>query len=463
MSRTSGIGDPRRWLRLLALGVAISVGFVAAVTAAYWLQDHLPRRTIWQAKLYFLIGLELVFGLIGLVTLLLTPILGLLLYRARTRRPEHSAGTRLLLLCVSMLLSLVAGEAAAAVWWHRLHRSSALPVGGWRQIQARQTDPELPAAPEKTRLPAEFPDETGENDIDLVVLGESSAAGVPYDWWLSIGNLVSWQLEKVVPHRRIRVNILAAAGDTLEKQHKKLSTLSRRPDVLIVYAGHNEFAARFPWSREIRHYDDEKEPGLWERFVQQVESRSPLCRLIREEADKCRVAIPPPPAGYRKLVDEPVFTPAEYLILLDDFERRLEAIVVFAQRAGALPILISPPANDSDYEPNRSCLPPQTPRSEREAFARDFQAARQLEESDPEESLRRYRELLKRQPGFAELHHRLARMHKHGKTGIRPTCTPWPLVTWTDFPMPAHSISRTLPQSGRQTSLPVNRRTIVLS
>jgi hypothetical protein len=182
--------------------------------------------------------------------------------------------------------------------------------------------------------------------------------------------------------------------------------------VLIVYAGHNEFSARFPWSREIRHYDDDKQPGLWERFVQQVESRSPLCRLIREEADKCRVAIPPPPAGYRKLVDEPVFTPAEYSILLDDFERRLEAIVEFAQRAGALPILISPPANDSDYEPNRSYLPPQTTRYEREAFARDFLAARQLEESDPQASLMRYRALVDRQPGFADLHHRLARMYK---------------------------------------------------
>ena len=91
MSRISGIGDPRRWLRLLALGVVISIGFVAAVAATYWLQDHLPRRAIWQAKLYFLIGLELVVGLLGLATLLLTPVLGLLLYRARARRLQQLA------------------------------------------------------------------------------------------------------------------------------------------------------------------------------------------------------------------------------------------------------------------------------------------------------------------------------------------------------------------------------------
>ena len=63
MSWTSGIGDPRRWLRLIALGVGVSLGIAAAAAAAFWLQDHLPKRTIWQAKLYFLIGIELVFGL----------------------------------------------------------------------------------------------------------------------------------------------------------------------------------------------------------------------------------------------------------------------------------------------------------------------------------------------------------------------------------------------------------------
>ena len=55
-------------------------------------------------------------------------------------------------------------------------------------------------------------------------------------------------------------------------------------------------------------------------------------------------------------VDVPVYTSAEYERLLDDFRRRLEAIVAYAERIGALPVLIVPPANDADFEPSRSFL-----------------------------------------------------------------------------------------------------------
>ena len=94
--------------------------------------------------------------------------------------------------------------------------------------------------------------------------------------------------------------------------------------------------------------------AMWYLVLQWLESRSPLCRLIQEEINKCHVAIPPPPGGYRTLVDEPAFTQAELHVLESDFERRLDAMVSFAEQVKALPILILPPANDFDYEPNRS-------------------------------------------------------------------------------------------------------------
>src|SRR5262249_18060997 len=96
--------------------------------------------------------------------------------------------------------------------------------------------------------------------------------------------------------------------------------------------------------------------------------------------------------------------------LLSDFRHRLEAIVAYTERIGAIPILIVPPANDSGFEPNRSYLPATTPYAERAAFAREFLAARRLEETDPAESERRYAGLLGGSPGFAEAHYRLARV-----------------------------------------------------
>ena len=131
--------------------------------------------------------------------------------------------------------------------------------------------------------------------------------------------------------------------------------------------------------------------------------------------DGYRIEVVPPPTFEPLLVDVPAYTPEEFAANLADFRRRLESIVAFTERAGALPILVVPPANDAGFEPLRSFLRADTPRREREAFALDFLAARQLEASDPALGIKQYRALLDRQPGFAEAHYRLARLLE--KTG----------------------------------------------
>ncbi len=83
---------------------------------------------------------------------------------------------------------------------------------------------------------------------------------------------------------------------------------------------------------------------------------------------------------------------------------------MLCRKAGQLPVLIAPPANDARFEPNRSFLAAGTPRHEREAFRRDFLAAKGREQHDPASAIAAYRSLLARQPGFAEAHYRLARL-----------------------------------------------------
>ena len=258
-------------------------------------------------------------------------------------------------------------------------------------------------------LRTDFPDPPGDRDIDLVVLGESSAEGVPYQRWVSVGKIVAWKLQQVIPDRPIRLQVLARSGDTLEMQHQTLSNLNRRPDLLVIYCGHNEFYSRLWWSRNIDHYVVDQRPSRFRLIIDKLERRSSVCTLIREIADKCRIAIPPPSNTRRDLVDVPVYTAEEYRLLLADFRNRLDEIVSYAERVGALPILILPPANDAGFEPNRSYLPPTTPRAERNAFERQFLAARQLETVDPAAARQAYQALLARQPCFAEAHYRLAR------------------------------------------------------
>ena len=91
------------------------------------------------------------------------------------------------------------------------------------------------------------------------MLGESSATGVLRSIpWLSVGDIVAWKLGEVIPGGGSDALVLAKPGDTLEGQYRKLAGLRRRPDALIVYCGHNEFAARIPWSARNDHYRDEK-------------------------------------------------------------------------------------------------------------------------------------------------------------------------------------------------------------
>src|SRR5262249_49727237 len=65
------------------------------------------------------------------------------------------------------------------------------------------------------------------DDVTIVVVGESSAEGVPYRDWLSVGKIVAWQLRSLLPQRMFRVEIQARAGWTLEQMHQKLAE-SRR-------------------------------------------------------------------------------------------------------------------------------------------------------------------------------------------------------------------------------------------
>jgi lysophospholipase L1-like esterase len=247
------------------------------------------------------------------------------------------------------------------------------------------------------------------DDVNIVVVGESSAEGVPYRDWLSAGKVVVWQLRRLFPQRMFHLEVQARAGWTLEQMHQKLAELRRRPGAVILYAGHNEFASRDPWSGEVPYYNDDLPPDWQVRLANWSVLYSPVCRLIREARDRELVAARPA-VSRRRVVDVPAHTAAQDAERLAGFRRRLDAILADLKAAGVLTVVIVPPGNDTGFEPSRSVLPPGTPRAERQAFAAAVGEARALETSDPGQSIANYRALIARQPGFAETHFRLARL-----------------------------------------------------
>jgi hypothetical protein len=392
---------------LVVLSVALTL--VVPILFLDWFRilRQIPTWFLWKSEIVLLVGLEAAYGASLTVAVLAIPVLSSVCLAGRRRGHMPLRSARWLLCTASLLIGLLAAEAVVFLRQNQSSRMPILPGATDPRVSREGPMGRLPPTGEKVGLREHFPDETGDGAIDIVVLGESSAEGVPFQRWLSIGALVKWQLEKSIANPDVRLAILAQAGDTLEKQHEAVAGLRRRPEIVIIYCGHNEFSSRFFAFRDLPYYFLDERPGGWGRFVERAERLSPLCGLIRRSADQCRIALPPPPIE-RDLVDVPVFTADEYSRLLVDFRRRLEEMVSYASNLGAVPILISPPGNDADFEPNRSFLPADTPRGERESFQRAFLVARRLESVDSVTSLKKYRELLVRAPGFAETHYRLA-------------------------------------------------------
>jgi hypothetical protein len=397
----------RRLIRLTLVAFAVTP---LVLGGCFWLNRHVPRWVYWKASLIFLFTTEILYLIAAAVLVPTLLLIGSLLFTRPSSRHTRQRLARTLLLGLSLGFALLMAETTSALWRARTPRDIPVPPGAlYRDSQPRPEAP-MPESASASDGPTEFHDLNDGPEIDIAVLGESSAEGVPYNRWVSIGSILQWQLEKSLPGRRVRLQVLAASGSTLRAQERLLSRLAYRPEILLIYSGHNEITARIDPTRDTRHYVDEQLPSAWTLFVEEIEAISPFCGLIRETADKCRVAIPPPRSGNRKLIDVPAFTGADFTAILVNFRRRLEAMVTYAEKIGAMPVLISPAANDAGLEPNRSFLSADTPRHEREAIARDFIAARQIEVSNPRAAQADYRNLLARQPGFAEAHYRLAKL-----------------------------------------------------
>ena len=304
-----------------------------------------------------------------------------------------------LALCIAVSVSLVMAEGVAAAWLE------------WTKVL-------MP------RLQTRFPERADKSTVNILVLGASSAVGVPYQDWLSIAEIVAWKMREAIPNRKYSIEYLARPGLTLDMIHFWMLSLKRRPDLVILYSGHNEFDSRYNWTHAANHYTDEMPPRrvTFESFAR---DHSPLCRLIQQTVGIFRIALPPPRKVTRQLVDVPVYTAAEYAERLHDFRIRLEAMVSYCEGLGALVVMVSPPCNDADFEPSRSFLPSGTTRAERQEFGQAFEAARQLEKAEPVQAIAAYRGLLRASPCLRMLTTGWPACWRRPASGMRRTSTTW--------------------------------------
>ncbi len=367
---------PFAFLSLLSSGLFVGDAWAPLV----------PRELGRRLTELFLRALLAAYGLVVVLAPLLLAGSVWLVIRARRRGQRRRFVARLALVCGSAVLAVLCLELAAAAWLGWVHRMPVLPT--------RFADP-APAG----------------DALSLVVLGGSSAMGYPYDPVISMGRLVGWQLELARPGRHVDLDIRANLGRSLEDMHMELTKLTRRPDAIIVFSGHNEFLSRFETLRDAGY--TEAPEGALLSAAYQLSLHSPFCLWVYETVRKHRLGGPPPTIRDHQIIDAPAFTPSELLDIVTGFRRRLEAIVSYCEQIGAVPILVIPPSNESGFEPNRTVLPARVTAAERAALTRQFEEARATEASDSALAQARYRALLDRQERFAEAHFRLGRLLEH--------------------------------------------------
>lgn len=325
-----------------------------------------------------------VLGVIGIV--------GALVWANRLRRGEvRGRRRRLAWITLAVSLSCVSatliGEVAAAV---------VLAIRDHRPGQKRlDLQPGLPRNKQPGRL-------------HLLVLGESSAAGEPYQPYLSVGAIVADAIERANPALKVEIEMAAYGGASLESMEACLPQVKAQPDLVIIYSGHNEFAAHYSWERSVPIGDDAPK-RLWADPRGWVRERSRFEECIVRAIDANRVDVPPPPFPSRRLVDLPNHRDSEFRLLLQAFEARLDALTEMFERNGAVVILIAPCANDAGFEPNRSVPSRALSEREREALEERFKHARGLE-GDPRAALAAYSEILREHPRFAEARYRSAKL-----------------------------------------------------
>lgn len=259
-------------------------------------------------------------------------------------------------------------------------------------------------------------DDRDPRELNLVVLGESSALGEPFDPYLSVGQIVAWQLQQVFPDREVHVEILAKPGIGLDQAIEPLHELKSRPDAILLYSGHNEFQGRFSWSRSVDHYKSDPMRSRWDP-VQTLTRVSFVATLIHDNLERYRLSFAPPRKITRSLVDYPTCTPFEADGITRLFRANLGRWLRFCRRGRIVPLAISPAGNDAGWPPCRSVADPSTTPEAGEALAQAIESARELEKRDPGQAEAIYRKLLESQPGFAEIHFRLGRLlERSGKT-----------------------------------------------
>ena len=234
------------------------------------------------------------------------------------------------------------------------------------------------------------------SSVTILALGGSTMYGEPYDKKLSMPALVARQLDRLFPERQFSVDMVAYRGEDLRRQLLRLSRRTVRPDLILLYTGHNELTRN---CRPGEEYDS----GCWDRWRE----ATPGLRMIHEVVNQAQTAREPASKD-RRLWDVPLLSPANFARRYRAFRESLEALLGWCQRERIPIVVMIPASNLLEFDPNRNCPPACWPKTTRNAVESLWHRAEQSD--DPDDRYELYRQIDELTPGLAEIEFRLGRL-----------------------------------------------------
>lgn len=253
---------------------------------------------------------------------------------------------------------------------------------------------------EQFSFPEELPP-TAAGQLRIVSLGSSTMLGHPYEPKFGIPQMLAWRVQQMYPDRKVVSENLAVAGQSLRDAILSLKKLTHRPDLIVLYAGQNEFMHRMEECAEERP----QEFG----WSDDVLSRSPLFRAVHVAFSRISIM-----RSFREgvlfgVIGNRVASPVVCDLRLRRFRHELTQLALYGQRQRIPMLWYVPVSSESGFEPNRSWLPVGTSQAQREEVVHrrtEILSLMQREEWSAAADL--CRDGLRQQPQFAEFHFRLA-------------------------------------------------------
>ena len=247
-------------------------------------------------------------------------------------------------------------------------------------------------------LPENYPD-LNTSDFHLAAIGASSMVGFPYQPKVGIPQFLADLLRAELPEKVITETNLAEPGINLRRAIERMRELSSKPDVLLVYSGHNEFFYDVPRKRQQRRFPRRLFDPLmsWSRAYRLLASLVPQPNIPRRWRSR-----------KASILHDALFTNEAIEQRVAQYRRDLEALVRHCEDQDISVLLFLPAHNEGVFAPSRSsCERALSDSEEAELNRRYHQCVEMIDSAEYERARLELSELLKSYPGVAHVEFQL--------------------------------------------------------